>query len=227
MKISANLRCVNVQRDSCYHFPLNMNNSTPNLNSSFQKPQSLGKILVAYSTIGILFFVNTSILLFLSGCDKRPAARQSKPTWTIADLEINKYKGTAVVYIHKLNDRPPFYKGSMPLSFKGTETPQVSYYSTTMLMYEFKNFKLYFVYEGSILSGAVAVNNDDTLIGEAKFNLSESSREKGIFMEEIHFHNGVTTFRCISKLDPDTGYKISESNREGRKKKDYFFIIPW
>ena len=174
----------------------------------------------------------------LSGCSNAADTRALEslqnakyPLWSHTELEVNKHQGSALVYAHTLHEKPKFYRGSMPLSYNGTETPGrgYTYGSPRMLKFEFPSFDCLFVYQGShLLSGAVAVDRaSKTLVAEAQLEYFVDKNTQGIRMKEFHYDSrGKLVFHCTSLLDPLTGFKVSESETLGKKERDYFFLMP-
>ena len=153
------------------------------------------------------------------------------PIWEPADLEINKHKGPAVSYDQILNIKPEFYKGSMPLQYTSTKTPEVGFIGTSkVLRNEFKDFSNYFIYDGFNLVGAVSVNNNNKMVAEAKINLYMEEEGKTYSpraeAEEFHYDDGLLVFHCKSQFENGTGIKKKETKSSGKKRRDYFFILP-
>lgn len=151
------------------------------------------------------------------------------PIWSPDTLEIN-MGHTILTYSVELYDKPKFYKGPMPLEYNRLQTQGMGYLfsSDLILAHEFDEFSNYFIYENStFLSGAVSLNRNNELVAEARIKYSD---EKGIIlkyaMEEFHYDEGRLIFHCFSQIDMNSGMKISEINRTGKKKKEYYFIVP-
>ncbi|MFH1307327.1 MAG: hypothetical protein ABIH72_00565 [archaeon] len=156
------------------------------------------------------------------------------PIWKPADLEVNNYKGPALVYDNTLNIKPDFYKGSMPLQYKSSQTPGMGFMTGTskIIKHEFKDFSNYFIYEAVFLAGVVAVDNSNTMVAEARLKgFEKKDMENGGYIpiaevEEFHYRDGFLAFHCISRFETSTGIKQEETNCSGKKQRDYFFIIP-
>ena len=183
-----------------------------------------------------------SVIPLFSGCENQEHKRQleqiqaeSYPLWHHTDLELNKYKGAALVYNHTLNMEPKYYDGSMPLEYKGTETPGrgYTYGSSIMLRHTFNDFSNFFIYNQTrILTGVVAVNNLNSLVAEARLNYfvdtSQGFNQQGVEIEEFHYgRDGKLIFNCKSIIDPNDGTKQSERDIIGNKERDYFFLLPF
>ncbi len=190
----------------------------------------LGGILIA-GTIAV-----TSL-----GCSKENKVQEKAssiivqgklPLWSSDDLEINKLGGNGYVYDVQVFQKPPFYNGKMPLEYEILKTPDYGGFSgglSKALVNRFKDFSNYFIYDGFSLVGAVAVNNDKLLLAEARvIPYIQKEGEPYSFerqAEEFHYDNGLLTFHCVSGFD-DLGFKKEEKQAAGKKKKDYFFIMP-
>ena len=152
------------------------------------------------------------------------------PIWKQSELEINKYKGTAVSYDITLNEKPAFYTGSMPLQyvneseFRGGGMD----FGKTYLKFKFPGFTDYFVYNDMLVSGAVAVDNNNSLVAEAKITYEQDASTHRLKpkMEEFQYSNGLLVYHCLSEIDSNMGFKTSESEQSGKKQGDYFFILP-
>ena len=172
-----------------------------------------------------------------AGCNKADKTeisgklQQMWPIWKAEDLEINKRSGNTVKYTHNLNLRPKYYKGKMPLVYTskrplfgmGMGGPEFFF------VHEFGDFSNYFIYEGLLLKGIVAVGKSNTMLAEARLEWQKDvksglTRPK---MEEFHYSDGMLIFHCKSEIDYDIGTKISESEQSGSKRRDYFFILPF
>jgi hypothetical protein len=155
--------------------------------------------------------------------------QQMLPIWKPADLEINKHKSMVLAYSTELNVKPKFYKGSMPLTYESLQTPGAGYTygSSTILAQEFKDFSNYFIYESSVfLVGAVSVDKNNTMVAEAKITYSNKDIMAKPEMEEFHYADGKLIYHCFSQIDMSTGMKTGERERSGKKKKEYYFIVP-
>lgn len=150
------------------------------------------------------------------------------PIWQPEDLELNKYKGMIIQYDHELNLRPAFYKGKMPLHYVSQQTPGAGMMSGTerFLKHEFDGFSNYFIYDGVALEGMVAVDKSNKMVAEARISYGQYDGRMKVLMEEFHYSEGLLVYHCLSQVDHAKGAKIAESEKSGRKKRDYFFILP-
>lgn len=185
-------------------------------------------------TIAVITILAVGVAMTsLSGCspDVPDELQQMWPIWKPEDLEINKRSGNAVQYTHELNLRPQYYKGKMPLVYTskqpftgmgmGMGGPDLFY------AHEFEDFTDFFVYDGILLTGIVAVDKSDKMVAEARLKW-QTDAKSGFHrprMEEFHYSGGLLVFHCESEIDYDTGTKTSESGESGSKRRDYFFIL--
>jgi hypothetical protein len=178
------------------------------------------------------------------GCKKSPDGgssapgissrlQHSWPIWSHKDLAIKKFRGTAVSYRHTLSLKPDFYRGRMPLEYTSSQdirgmTGGMTSGPKMFFSHDFGDFANYFVYENVWLKGAVSVDKaSNTMIAEAKFNYIKRDGTMAIpTLEEYHYYGGKLVFHCFSELDSSTGFKIKETQKSGRKKRDYFFLMP-
>lgn len=168
------------------------------------------------------------LVALITGCKEEGSGiseelQQQWPIWKQTDLEANRYSGPSVRYTTELKIKPNFYNGSMPLKYDFTQTFGVGH----IIRHEFKDFSNYFIYDGSLLIGTVSVNNNNTMVAEARVNYSKEGVMLKPEMEEFHYANGLLVYHCISQIDNGTGIKIGETERSGKKQKDYFFILPF
>jgi len=155
------------------------------------------------------------------------------PIWNLDQVDVLNTKQSLVMYSVTLNERPPFYKGDMPLEYDRVETPGRGYLygSPKILTQEFNDFKNLFVYNGPILNGVVTIDKDRIMVAEGKFSYFAKELEKGVHaqginLEEFHYDRGQLIFHCNSDINPIDGYKLKEKNVQGKKQKEYYFILP-
>jgi hypothetical protein len=161
-------------------------------------------------------------------------AQIKTPFWTSNDLEINKISYEKYfVYDEETNQKPPFYKDSMPLKysvgFPPGGLPGYSYGSEKPLFYEFDDFTVYFIYEGAIVIGAQAYDEKKQLLAEVTniYFYAREDMKQGIDIEELHYDTtGKLIYKCRSVIDPFEKYKTEEKEQIGKKTRDYFFIWP-
>ncbi len=149
------------------------------------------------------------------------------PFWKPWDLQINKDTGAKVAYEYILKEKPPFYRGEMPLRYTSVqrpELPMIAERDPVKLMYDFGDFKTCFVYDDSAnLKGIVAVDKTNTVVAEANVERDPSTYERTMY--EFHYSNGIIVFKCKSKVD-DMGNKTEEGSKMGLKRREYFFLVP-
>lgn len=158
---------------------------------------------------------------------------------------------TVLEFQATMSSSPPFYKGSMPLKFKGS----VELYARDMkapLYCDFEGFRNTFIYLDVIMrfsgiaEGARTTDSSGRLLAEARLtrrpfstewgpvpnrsepSLSEKKKQvKVIEIEEFHYDKGgKLIFKCISQIEFATGVKQKESNAIGKKQSDYYFVWP-
>ena len=64
------------------------------------------------------------------------------------------------------------------------------------------------------------------MAAEAKISYHQKEVMMEMTMEEFHYSGGLLVYHCVSQVDEAQGTKISESEKSGKKKRDYFFILP-
>lgn len=96
------------------------------------------------------------------------------------------------------------------------------------LIYDFKDFKNYFIYYGTILVGARTYNQDgDIILAEMRLNYSITNNgEQYIIAEEFHYSNSKLIFKAKSEIDAYKGVKRRKIEKIGNKIRDYYFIVP-
>lgn len=150
-----------------------------------------------------------------------------------------------------ISPRPPFYKGSMPLKFKGGEEVYASNMMAALYC-DFEGFRNTFIYLDVIMrfsgiaEGARTTDSSGRLLAEARLTRRPFSAEWGpvpkrtepsisdkkkqvkeIEIEEFHYDkNGKLIFKCISQIDFATGVKQKEYKAIGKKQSDYYFVWP-
>jgi len=197
-----------------------------------------GKFLNTAASLALAALI--AVIPASSGCKRAPYGspgisqelQDMWPIWNYKDLEINQQGGGAAVeYTHEINLKPEFYRGRIPVKFKA-QYPITGMMGgiggmKTCLAHKFSDFSNYFVYDAVWLKGAVSVDNSNSMVAEAKFNYVEREGQMmGLQMEEFHYDDGLLVFHCISEVDSSTGFKTKETNKSGRKQRDYFFIAP-
>lgn len=175
-----------------------------------------------------------AIVLLNSGCgeDVSDELQQMWPIWKSDDLEINKGAGNAAQYTHELNLQPQYYEGKMPLVYTSMQPFSGAMMgmggSDMFYAHEFGDFTNYFIYDGMLLRGIVAVDKSNTMAAEARLEW-QTDAKSGFYrprMEEFHYSDGKLIFHCNSEIDYDSGTKVAESEQSGSKRRDYFFLLP-
>ncbi len=150
------------------------------------------------------------------------------PIWNVTDIKLMQLGKDSSTYAYnvEVNERPPFYKGNIPLSYVVVYPPWgIREYP---LAHDFKDFKNYFVYSGSILVGARTYNEDGSIVlAEMRLNYSITNDGKQrIIAEEFHYRDGKLIFKSKSEIDAYEGIKTKEIEKIGNKIRDYYFILP-
>lgn len=155
------------------------------------------------------------------------------PIWR--EINLERLEGPTVTYEETVNIQPTFYKGSMPLSFRATKKLFDRVWKISLYQ-EFEEFRNTFIYPdrkiafSGIASGARTTDASGRLLAEARLLrlISEETEQlQGIEIEEFHYDtNGRFKFKCKSKIDFRMGFKSAETERIGKKTRDYYFIWP-
>jgi hypothetical protein len=203
---------------------------------------NLEKILSPIKRIaGVGLLASCLALTAVSGCGNSTQApgisetlQQEWPLWTFEDLEYNKYKGPTAGYDNTVNIKPDFYKGKIPFEYQsifalGMGGPMQGVGKT--LVYKFNDFSTYFIYNNFLLTGAVAVDNNNKMVAEAKIDFLALDQGQVynpmIEVEEFHYNKGLLVFHCKSEFAKGAmGFKVKEFEQTGRKIKDYFVLLP-
>jgi hypothetical protein len=177
------------------------------------------------------------VLSGITGCSRRESIKMpsgTTPFWKPSDLEVSNLKEgqSAYQYVVTTHDKPPYYSGSMPLEYKVAYPPWglpgYAFQSEIPLYFQFREFSSYFVYDGSILKGARATDSNGNVVAEARLRYFVSGDQaQGIEAEEVYYDTGGRpVFHCKSTIDANSGHKVNESHKEGKKRRDYFFVWP-
>ena len=198
------------------------------INLFFLKTNSFTSLIVRNCGLVLLL-----IVLQICGCqnyDDRTKLKEIQdkhtPLWSVKALEANKYTGATINYENTINQRPPFYNGSMPLKFESTnEFYPVPGFPDIPLVYRFDSHENYFIYHDMRLVGVMAIQ-DKMRLAEAGIKNVSVNGKNAIIMEEFHYDDIKLTYMAQSEIDPNNGKKIKEFVSYGNKKQEFFFIIP-
>jgi len=160
--------------------------------------------------------------------------------WQQHDIEksLELFKSVSKVMLTRTTtvfQRPPFYKGKMPLEFKevclnlsmGMGSSQV------VVIRDFGEWRNLFIFKDaqavflSLPAGAVTVDNKtDYIIAECKVLrlIRKDERLIGFEIVERHYSDDKTMFEGKFQADFPLGNKIKEYDTIGLKKKDYYFL---
>lgn len=98
-----------------------------------------------------------------------------------------------------------------------------------LFFYQFDDFQNQFVDPIQMVTGARTISlADGKLLAEAKvdYYIKDGNRQ-GRRLEEFHYDAyGKLIFYCKSVIDPDTGFKINEIDKIGKKEREYYSIWP-
>lgn len=152
----------------------------------------------------------------------------SMPIWNTTDVKLMQLEKGSPIYTYnvKTDQRPPFYKGSMPLEYSVVYPPWgINEYP---LVHDFKDFRNYFVYQGTILVGAQTYNSDGSIVLadiRLHYSITEDKKQR-ITAKEFHYKDGKLIFESNSEFDAYEGVKTKEIEKIGNKIRDYYFIMP-
>ena len=209
-----------------------------NLESEMAKGNRSRRIFNSVASLGLSALLAITSATF-TGCEKTKPGQapgiseelqDEWPLWKSEDLEINRQKGGVLLqYTHTMYVRPEFYRDKMPLEFISQEKAAGAMMGMHQYVgYNFGDFSDYFIYDsGVFLKGAVAVDNSNALVAEARISYQPSNTGLAqMRMEEFHYSKGLLVFHCISEVDNSLGTKTRELEKSGKKKRDYFFLLP-
>jgi len=77
-----------------------------------------------------------------------------------------------------------------------------------------------------ILESAKAIDSSGHLLAEATMVKIDRRRRRIIFRETHYYPEGKIRFQCLSSYGVGSKYKLEESEQKGKKKKEFFFILP-
>jgi hypothetical protein len=183
------------------------------------------------------------LVLFVAACEK-PAtapnpqpviperARQPVEVLSIAPPKLGKpdieLEGEVVTYEQILYRKPPYYSGTMPLKYISKRRPG-DLNTMYVISDQFAGWHNDYIYEKSdgwndgIAEGARALDATGKTLAEAR--LLKEIPDEGLEIEEFHYTNAKVRFYCKSRFTPG-GTKQSESDKQGTKEREFFFIWP-
>jgi hypothetical protein len=132
-------------------------------------------------------------------------------------------------------ERPPFYKGPMPLKFMATkDTGSDGPGQSVTFSSDFRAWTNEFIYfelatkNYALANGARAIDSrSGRVVAEAKLVEPFIGTTKPILVEERHYGiDGKVKFRRKAHFDRHSGFKLTESEVSGDKVRDYFFLWP-
>jgi hypothetical protein len=130
--------------------------------------------------------------------------------------------------------RPPFYEDSLPVKYIAY-TKEIS--ACNLRVYcDFDGFRNEFIFWGPRFQAATKAEGirttdfDENLLAEARISRiirNEDQKILRIEIKEYHYDSqGKVKFRCRSQFDPSTGFKVQETEINGEKDREYYFLWP-
>ncbi len=130
--------------------------------------------------------------------------------------------------------RPPFYEDSLPLEYIAY-TKEVS--ACNLRVYcDFDGFRNEFIFWGPRFGAATKAEGirttdfDENLLAEARISRiirNEDQKILRIEIKEYHYDSqGEVMFKCRSQFDPSNGFKVQETEVNGTKDREYYFLWP-
>jgi hypothetical protein len=126
--------------------------------------------------------------------------------------------------------RPPYYKGEMPLKYHEGKR----FYGSGMTggmdivyWHDFGSWRNEFSYSSVLmLQSAKAVDRSGRLLAEAKHLRIDRDKRVMVFQETHYKLDGSIQFSCTSIFSIGGKVKLTESNTKGRKTREFFFLLP-
>ena len=139
--------------------------------------------------------------------------------------DISEAQSGVLVSVDTLYEKPPFYNGRMPLQYRSGSIP-VPPSSGVVLWYRFDDYRIEFKY-GALVESAAAKDASGHLLAKLKFVDLKGQRAR--FRETHYASDGSVEFECLSTFVPKSGqlaFKMEESEQKGKKRREYFFMLP-
>jgi hypothetical protein len=131
-----------------------------------------------------------------------------------------------LVYETELHQRPPFYKGPMPLRYRAGKR-SLGMGMDIVYWHEFAGWRNSFSYSGvMILESARATGGSGQLVAEATMVRIDREARRIIFRERHYSSDGRVAFECLGSYSIGLGFKLSETETRGTKTREFFFILP-
>jgi hypothetical protein len=95
-----------------------------------------------------------------------------------------------------------------------------------VIWYEFEDYKIEFE-QGAGVESATAKDTSGHLLAELKF--VDFNGQSARFRETHYASDGSVEFECLSTFVqeiPQLAFKTAESEQKGKKRTDYFFMLP-
>jgi hypothetical protein len=165
----------------------------------------------------------------LTACKKQQPLEGSKERQLWQESDLNWPAGKCLMYKVALNERAPFYAGGLPMEWQQCELGSPDEYPPPLVLYQKftgyrNNFRVNSDSSTRFVTGAQAVSDSGQLLADA--SLVKMDNEGTTVFEYQYDDTGALVFRCASRFDVDTGYKVEETQKEGQKRGEYFFVWP-
>jgi hypothetical protein len=179
-----------------------------------------------FSMIVLMIALNMVMFVPLFASDGGEKIMETKTLRIIkSESGANELDVEVIIY-----QKPPFYRGSMPLKFISRKQ-FVGPNSTITLEHRHAEWTNTYRYEDPVLfySGIATesrtTDKEDKVLATAR--LSRLIKGQGIEIEEIHYNtDGQVVFKCTSTIDFGIGFKKTEDVTFGKKQNDYYFVWP-
>lgn len=138
---------------------------------------------------------------------------------------ISEAQSGVLVSDHTLNEKPPFYNGRMPLRYRSGGIP-LGGIGVLVLWHEFDDYKIEFK-QGAMVESATAKDASGHLL--AKLRFADLKGQRARFHETHYARDGSVEFECLSTFVPkipQLAFKTEESEQKGKKRTEYFFMLP-
>jgi hypothetical protein len=182
-------------------------------------------------TMRVLLLALFILLLANSACGS--SVPVATPLWSEYNINNTGQHIGAFSVTKTINQQPPFYKGTIPLEVRLTVQPSPFYSDderTVQVKHELNEWVTIFIYTDATLgdgiaTGARTFDKSGKLLAEAKFE--QDSLEGTGNILEVHYNtDGSVLFWCNSQIDLLDGFKTRETEANGAKVTDYYFIWP-
>ena len=181
------------------------------------------------------FIIILTCIIIPSSCQTQEKELQGIKTPIWEERGIFKDEGAVFTYEVTVMINPPFYKGSIPLIYHAGKK-FLGMNESVNLFYNFGEFRNSFIYTDirnalfGIADGAITTDEMGRVLAEArllKATADESKQINGVEIEEFHYNeSGELIFKCKSFYSFPGGFKQNESEKLGKKLKEFYFLWP-